>query len=115
MPENAAARAIPSFVVFVALMGGCATVAPPPPTELPEERPGYIVGYLQPNELPDSRALLTPPPAAGSAAFTADEEGYRATRAQVAAARQEIAAARVAGSVPRLDCAAEANALALDR
>jgi len=58
---------------------GCATVAPPP-TELPEVRPGYVAGYLQPAELPDGLALLPPPPAAGSAAVAADEEAYRATR-----------------------------------
>jgi acid phosphatase (class A) len=48
---------------------------------LPEVRPGYVAGYLQPNELPDSRALLPPPPAPGSAAMAADLEVYRATRA----------------------------------
>jgi acid phosphatase (class A) len=35
--------------------------------------------------------------------------------AQLAEARKEIAAARAAGSRSRLDCAAEASALALDR
>ncbi len=60
-------------VLFAALLAaGCATVAPPP-TELPEVRPGYVAGYLQPAELPDGVALLPPPPAAGSAAVAADE------------------------------------------
>jgi acid phosphatase (class A) len=36
-------------------------------------------------------------------------------RAQVAEARKEVAAARAAGSRPQRDCAAEAQALALDR
>jgi len=67
-------------VLLAALLAaGCATVAPPP-TELPEVRPGYVAGYLQPAELPDGVALLPPPPAAGSAAVAADEEAYRATR-----------------------------------
>jgi acid phosphatase (class A) len=66
------------LVLSLALMAGC---APLPPTELPEVRPGYVAGYLQPNELPDSRALLPPPPAPGSAAMAADLEVYRATRA----------------------------------
>jgi acid phosphatase (class A) len=61
-------------------VAGCAAVAPPPPTELPEVRPGYVAGYLQPNELPDGLALLPPPPAAGSAAQAADEDFYSATR-----------------------------------
>jgi len=63
-----------------AALVGCATVAPPPPTELPEVRPGYVAGYLQPDQLPSSLALIAPPPAAGSAAIAADEELHRATR-----------------------------------
>ncbi len=61
------------------LAAGCATTAVPP-TELPEVRPGYVAGYLEPAELPDSKGFLPPPPAAGTAAFAADEELYRATR-----------------------------------
>ena len=63
------------------LIAGCAAVVTPPPTVLPEVRPGYVAGYLQPNELPDSKAMLPPPPASGSAALAADEETYRSTRA----------------------------------
>jgi acid phosphatase (class A) len=40
-----------------------------------------VGGYLQPNELPDSTALLPAPPAAGSAAMASDTEAYRAARA----------------------------------
>ena len=61
------------------VLAGCATVAPPP-TDLPEIRPGYVAGYLQPNQLPDGVALLPAPPAPGSAAPAADEEAYKATR-----------------------------------
>jgi acid phosphatase (class A) len=65
-----------------ALIAGCASVGTPtPPTVLPEVRPGYVAGYLQPTELPDSKALLPPPPAVGSAALAADEEVQRAARA----------------------------------
>jgi acid phosphatase (class A) len=68
-------------VLAAALAAGCATVAPPTsPAELTQARTGYVIGYLQPAELPDSRALLPPPPAAGSAAFAADEDAYRSTR-----------------------------------
>lgn len=59
------------------LLAGCATVAPPP-TDLPEVRPGYIAGYLQPAQLPDTAKLLPPPPASGSAALAADEALYKA-------------------------------------
>lgn len=67
------------IVLAAAFAAGCATVAPPP-TELPEVRPGYVAGYLQPGQLPDGVALLPPPPAPGSAALAADEEAYKATR-----------------------------------
>jgi acid phosphatase (class A) len=40
---------------------------------VPEIRPGILAGYLSPGELPDSLALIPPPPAAGSAAFALDE------------------------------------------
>ena len=63
------------------LIAGCAAVGTPtPPTVLPEVRPGYVAGYLQPGELPDSLAMLPPPPASGSAALAADEALYRVTR-----------------------------------
>ncbi len=61
------------------LAAGCATVGAPP-TKLPEVRPGYLAGYLQPEQLPDSVKLLGPPPAAGSAQFSADEAFHKATR-----------------------------------
>jgi acid phosphatase (class A) len=65
----------------VVLAAGCATVEPPTsPAELAPGRPGYVIGYLQPAELPDGLALLPPPPAAGSAALAADEDAYRSTR-----------------------------------
>ena len=61
-------------------LAGCATafVQPVPPTDLPEIRPGYIAGYLQPGELPNTAALLPPPPVDGSAALAADMEFYKA-------------------------------------
>jgi acid phosphatase (class A) len=72
-----------SLVLAVVLSVSCVAAAatPTPPTVLPEVRPGYVAGYLQPNELPDSKALLPPPPAAGTAALAADEAAYAATRA----------------------------------
>lgn len=78
-------------ILLAVLIGGCASVATPP-TELPEVRPGYVAGYLQPDELPDSRALLPAPPAPGSAALAADEDAYRTTRALRATPRWEQAA-----------------------
>jgi acid phosphatase (class A) len=70
-----------SMVLAAALAAGCAAVvAPTSPADLPQVRPNYVIGYLAPEQLPDSRALLPPPPAAGSVAFAADEDAYRSTR-----------------------------------
>lgn len=67
--------------IVATLIAGCATVAAPTsPDGLSQGRPNYVIGYLQPAQLPDSQALLPPPPAAGSAAFAADEHAYRETR-----------------------------------
>ncbi|MCH1921385.1 phosphatase PAP2 family protein [Shewanella sp. A3A] len=41
---------------------------------VPEIRPGYLQGYLAQSELPDSLALLPPPPAEGSLAYALDLE-----------------------------------------
>jgi hypothetical protein len=44
------------------------------PADVPEIRPGVLAGYLSPEALPNSLALLPPPPATGSAALALDEE-----------------------------------------
>ncbi len=76
----------------VVALAGCATVAPPPPTDLPEIRPGYIAGYLQPDQLPDIATILPPPPAEGSAAYAADQELYRAAAKLQGSTRWKLAA-----------------------
>jgi acid phosphatase (class A) len=69
------------MVLAAVSAAGCATVeVVVAPTDLKEERPGYIAGYVKPSELPDSVALLPPPPAAGSAAAAHDVEVHKATR-----------------------------------
>lgn len=82
-------RAILLPIVFV---WGCATVEAPPPTQLAEVRPGYVPGYLKPEQLPDAIRLVPPPPAAGSAQLAADDEVYRATRALRDTPRWKLAA-----------------------
>jgi acid phosphatase (class A) len=68
------------FLVFLTLTG-CATVSPPTSSDgLSGGRPGYVIGYLKPAELPNSQVFLPPPPAAGSAAMAADDEAYKSTR-----------------------------------
>lgn len=81
-----------SVVLLAALLAaGCAAVAPPP-TDLPEIRPGYIAGYLAASQYPNTKALLPPPPADGSAALAADEEFHKAARRAPDSARWALAA-----------------------
>ena len=80
------------FLAFL-MLAGCAAATPPTsPDALSGGRPGYVIGYLQPAELPSSQTFLPPPPAAGSAALAADEEAYRSTRALAGTPRWALAA-----------------------
>jgi len=68
------------FVAFL-MLAGCAAVTPPTsPDQLSGGRPGYVIGYLKPAQVPNSAAFLPPPPGAGSSAMAADEEAYASTR-----------------------------------
>ena len=49
-----------------------------PATGVPEIRAGVLAGYLADDAVPDSLALLPPPPAPGSAAFAHDEAAAKA-------------------------------------
>jgi acid phosphatase (class A) len=60
------------------VMVGCATSAgSPKPEAVPEFLPGLLQGYLAPEALPDSLALLPAPPLAGSADYAVDEDVAR--------------------------------------
>jgi acid phosphatase (class A) len=65
------------IAVVALLAAGCAT-ADKPPVDLPEIRSGYVAGYLTPEQLPDTLALLPKPPAEGSAEAAADLARYKA-------------------------------------
>ena len=56
-----------------------ASAAETGPTDFPRLPPGMPAGYLPTASLPDSLALLPPPPEAGSAAFARDEDASKAT------------------------------------
>jgi len=59
---------------------------------VPETRPGFLEGYLTREALPDSAALLPPPPAVGSAAGALDQDTARARLALRDTPRWKLAA-----------------------
>jgi acid phosphatase (class A) len=59
---------------------------------VPEIHPGILAGYLQSEVLPNSLALIPPPPATGSAALALDEEVSRKSLALRGTPRWELAA-----------------------
>ena len=67
-----------AVLACVALATGCASSRRlSEPAAVPEIRPGILAGYLQPKALPNSLALISAPPVAGSAALAYDEEVSR--------------------------------------
>ena len=80
------------FLILLTLSGCAAAPPPTSPDSLSGGRPGYVIGYLNPTDLPGSQSFLPPPPAAGSTAFAVDEETYKATRQLRGTPRWELAA-----------------------
>ena len=78
---------LPAAVLALALLSSACTttrvVAPVSVAEVGElpAGSGYLRGYLPAADLPDSLALLPPPPAEGSAALAADGAAFRALTA----------------------------------
>jgi acid phosphatase (class A) len=75
-----------AVLTALAALAGCQTAPPAPPTSpavVGEFRAGsgYLNGYLDRKQLPDSLALLPKPPAEASAEAAADLAAYRTTRA----------------------------------
>jgi len=82
------------LLIWVLLMvtAGCAGLQhQSKPAAVPEIHPGILAGYLQAEALPDSLALLPPPPAEGSAALALDEEVSREAIALRGTPRWELA------------------------
>ncbi len=74
-------RMVSVVAAVIMMLTGCASVTPPTsPDGLSGGRPGYVIGYLKPDQLPNSHTFLPPPPAAGTPAMAADEDSYRSTR-----------------------------------
>jgi len=82
------------FVLLaIAITAGCANVEQQAgPMAVPEIHPGILAGYLQPEEHPNSLALIPPPPAEGSAALALDEEVSRKSLELRGTPRWEFAA-----------------------
>ncbi|MFT4193806.1 acid phosphatase [Ottowia sp.] len=75
-------RTLMTVAAVAVLAAGCSTT-PKPPTAIAEvgESHGYASGYMTRDDMPDSLALVPPPPAEGSAALNDDIEAYRALTA----------------------------------
>ena len=82
------------FVLLViAITAGCASVEQQAgPMAVPEIHPGILAGYLNPEVLPDSLALIPPPPAEGSAALALDKEVSKKSLALRGTPRWDLAA-----------------------
>ena len=82
-----------AVLACVSIAAGCASLeGQSKPASVPEVRPGILAGYLKPEALPNSLALLPPPPAAGSAAFALDQEVSRKSLALRGTPRWKLAA-----------------------
>ena len=71
--------------LLATLLAACQTPPPTSPEAVGELRKGtgFLKGYVERKQLPDSLALLPPPPTAGSAQQAADLDTFKRTRALV--------------------------------
>jgi acid phosphatase (class A) len=85
-------RFLPSILLVTLTLGGC-TVFTGQPTLAPMEEvyPGFLPGYLSPEELPDLVAMLPPPPAKGSARLALDRDASAAGQVLRGTPRWELA------------------------
>lgn len=80
-------------ITLLAFAAGC-TASPVQPDSAgpaPREIPGHVAGYLAADAVPNSLALLPPPPQAGSAAMALDEEISRRSLGLRDSARWQLA------------------------
>jgi acid phosphatase (class A) len=90
---NYALHKIILVLALMAIISGCAGLdGQSKPAAVPEIHPGILAGYLEPETLPDSLALIPPPPAEGSAALSLDEEVSRRSLALRGTPRWDLAA-----------------------
>jgi acid phosphatase (class A) len=88
------------LLATVLALSGCVTPASKPVVSAPVSaadvgelypNSGILKGYLAPEQLPDSLALLPAPPAEGSAALAADTATFRSLTALQSSARGQLA------------------------
>jgi acid phosphatase (class A) len=84
-------HALTALAIAFGCFGAGVAVAEEAPA-VPEIRPGILKGYLAKDALPDSAALLPPPPAIGSAAAALDQDIARANLALRDTPRWRLAA-----------------------
>jgi acid phosphatase (class A) len=90
---NTPLRKILLVLACIAITAGCASLErKSKPAAVPEIHPGILAGYLQPEVLPNSLAVLPPPPAEGSAALALDKEVSRKSLELRGTLRWELAA-----------------------
>lgn len=69
---------LPLVLLLLLITSGCAGLGlSTKPATVPELKPGILAPYLPMASIPDSMALLGPPPAAGSPAAAVDEDANR--------------------------------------
>ncbi len=89
---NNESRKIIVVLACIAITAGCSGFQKQSkPAAVPEIRPGILAGYLQPEALPNSLALIPPPPAEGSTALALDEEVSQKSLALRGSPRWELA------------------------
>lgn len=79
-------------LLFLSLITPSEAKQTTPPETVPEFRPGYLIGYLKQQDLPNSLALLPPPPAVGTPAFALDQSMAEKSQALRGSKRWELAA-----------------------
>jgi acid phosphatase (class A) len=105
-------KVIKLLLVCLLSTAGCSTFSLKlPPDASSGKHMEKIEGYLTPDDLPNSTTLLAAPPAIDSAAFAADEETYRMTRALNGSPRWNLAVKDANLTFPE---AVEAFSCALD-
>ncbi len=90
--KNAIPGKFTSLLAALALTAGCThSELPVTPVAVPEIAPGYLQGYLPTESLPNSLALVPPPPADGSTALALDKDVSNSTLALRGSPRWELA------------------------